>query len=552
MCVLLASSASTEEIVGNNDNETLTVQTETRIIPVIAKLNQPKTHERIMVLPEPEKKVETQSVKPVKEFGVESNIKRRPHKTKYSITHPESHVKEKRTPKNYDDGKGNYRKSTSYSKRSDNNRKPHHANRIQPLHINTAVFKKKPPSHSGVLKPTKDQKERLKLQNLPPNPKEVPETSWFDNVGNYNYGILHSDGLTATPEYTATAPTTKAEVRSSSRESVVEVLPPKATFKSSFRDPKQIQPVVHDNKLGAFLYKTEVHYPSYRSHMYPPMITYGGAADASIPTTKELPTIHKHVSTSKKQKSPPPAKKPVETKQKQTDDGDDYDEEEDSSEDYEEEDNDKYEGEAPKNQKSKNAKQQASESGQDEGDDEEDDEEGDDGEGEESQDSASESLESNAPRFRFSFDEGGKSGSYELDDFDKAWAKFGYGPAHDRSGSAEDGSHESSETRVEPVRIKFYHEKKEETTSGNKKSRTTTEKPDKYEDEDDEDEEEQQEEATLPPPPRWPLRKMVKTVSGTINNNPNPKRRNSRKPISSQPQADDAPQAGPDDLKYFQ
>jgi hypothetical protein len=44
----------------------------------------------------------------------------------------------------------------------------------------------------------------------------------------------------------------------------------------------------------------------------------------------------------------------------------------------------------------------------------------------------------------------------------------------------------------------------------------------------------------------------VKTVSGTINNNPNPKRRNSRKPISSQPQADDAPQAGPDDLKYFQ
>lgn len=503
-------------------NETLSIQTETRIIPVLAKLNRPKTYERIIVLPEPAEK-DSHIVRPVTEHGVESNVKRRNQKTKYSVDIPETPSKQKRAPKNFDDGKGNYRKSVSYSKRTDNNRLPHDVNRIQPLHIDTGVFKKKSPNHAGNARPTKEQKDRLKLENLPQNPKEVPETSWFDNVGGYNYGILHSDGLTATPEYTATQPTTRAEARSmESKESAIEMLPPKATFKSSFRDPKQLnEPLLkHDNKLGAFLYKTEVHYPSYRNHLYPPVVTYG-THQTDLPATKELPTIHVH-----KQPNPLPkkheaaTKKPVETKQSQTDDGDDYDEEEDSSEDYEDgASNDKYEGEPPGDQ-------------EDEGEDENessDDGESDDGESDES---------NNRPKYRFSFDEGGKSGSYELDEFDKAWAKFGYGPPkRDNSGSAEESSYESSETRVKPVRVKFYHEKKEEVTTGHKsKTSTTTEEP-----------------PPSPPPPRWPIKKMVKTVSGTINNNPRTKKQIPRKPIAVQPQADDeAQQPGPDDLKYFQ
>lgn len=320
-----------------------------RIVPLRARISFPKTHERIMVPVDPikiEDKVEVPE-KPVTEIPVESNVRRKKNRTKYSVETeaPMRSRQAKRTPEIYDDGKGNYRNSQSYVSRSDNPRSHKDANRIQPLHINTKVFKKKRPQQAESTKPPQDDKHKIKLEHLPANPTEIPTTTWFDNTGKYYYGIVHDETFTEPPEY--------SEKQQIAPQEQVTELPPHNVFKSSFRDPKYVEPLVYNDGLGNFLYKSEIHYPSYRTLLYPPVTIYGAQQNAK-PATKELPTpvVQKksHQVAAPKKTLPEPRVKPAE-KAKQTppppqDEPEDY--EEDSSEDDEDgPSNDRYDGEAP-------------------------------------------------------------------------------------------------------------------------------------------------------------------------------------------------------------
>lgn len=320
-------------------------------------MNFPKTHERIMVPVEPpiitlEDKLQVD--KPVSEHPVESNVRRKKNKTKYSVETeaPVRSRQAKRNPEVYDDGKGNYRNSHSFVTRSDNHRSNKDANRIQPLHIDTKVFKKKRPQQADNSKPPQDDKHKIKLEHLPENPTEIPTTTWFDNTGKYFYGIVHDETFTEPPEYSE-----KQEAAgSTSQEKGVE-MPPQKVFKSSFRDPKYVEPLVYNDGLGNFLYKSEIHYPSYRNLLYPPVTTYG-VPKFDNPATKELPTQKVQKKPPQVEQPPPrkerlePRAKPVEQpKQKPApapapEESEDY--EEDSSEDDEDgANNDRYDGEAP-------------------------------------------------------------------------------------------------------------------------------------------------------------------------------------------------------------
>lgn len=498
-------------------------QTLTRIIPSTNLSNFPVTHERIVVPLYPIKKdVENVSIKPVTERVIETNLRRGTRKKHFEnvkateapvkskrTPSTEAPVKSKRTPKNYDDGKGNYHNAVSYSSRTDDHQPKN--NKIQPLNINTKIFKSSRPQNSAkplsgkypakirgkniheLKQNAKDSRHKLKLEKLPPNPVDVPATSWFDNTGKYSYGILHDDVIREPSEY---ANNQQQSVTASGHPAQPKM------FKSSFRDVSQPQqlPQVKQDGLGNFLYTSEILYPSYRHNLYPPVVTYGGNNVKAQPTTKDLPAVQKQP------KIESPKKKPVEARQAQEDE-EDYDEEE-SSEDYEEgANNDRYDGEAP-------------------GDDDDVDDEEDDG--------RSESFEKSAPSYRYAFDDDGGSRSDEnSDQFDKAWAKFGYGRGNSRSDSDEEsdsGSYESSETQAMPKRIKYFHEKKQEIRSP---SKHTTE-------------------ATLTTPK--PMKKMTKVMSGALNNS-KPKVVKSEE--KSPPTAVKSQQISPrsdaaDDLKYFQ
>lgn len=366
----------------------------------------------------------------------------------------------KRNSRNYDDGRGNYQITHDYSQvsRQPHKSPPHHQkssrnagpNQIQPLHIDTDVFKKKRAMASGSIKPTKHQREQIQLHNLPKNPgTDIPATDWFDNLGKYHYGILHDElYFTEPPEYAVQTQKPHAKV--------IDVTPPPPpppqVFRSSFRDPQYIppviQPVVENDHLGKFLYKTEVHYPTYRNHLYPPVTIYGNHA---APATKELPVPSAHPRPPPAGPRPPAPPRKAESEapqsKQQQEDEEDYDE--DSSEDYDDgTGNDRYDGDPP-------------------GDDDEE-------EGESADDeSGSEEKAIDRPRYRFG---SGDSSSGESDEFERAWSKFGYGKDKG-SGSDESRSYESSETRNVPQRVKFYHEVKEEVTTPHRQ--TTTEAPPK-------------------------------------------------------------------------
>lgn len=428
----------------------------------------------------------------------------------------------KRNPKNYelDDHKdpSSYQLVTNYEQQQPKKAGP---NKIQPLHISTGVFHKKHPKQNR--KPHRVHKEKIKLEKLPPNPTKIPETDWFDNLGKYSFGIIHGEVFTEPPEYSQQRRATNEVVG----ETVVQAPPPlqPKMFKSSFRDPNFVQPVIVNDHLGNFLYKSEVHYPSYRNNLYPPVTTYGAhgiiiESPADQPSSKELPPPIVYKKATHPSKHPPkahptqatrtekapaprtkdePTRRPSEKgegKNKPEDDEEDYEEEEEgeSSEDYEDgADNDRYDGEA-------------------QGDEDEDDEE--------------ESDERDA-RSRYTYDSKERSRKKESDEFERAWDKYGYGKHHDD----DSGSYESSESVPMPSRIKFYHEIKEEVTTP---LRTTSEKPPPF------------------------TKRITKVVSGKLNNTQfHPKV--PRKPhveVKSQEeekksQRSDAA-AVSDDLKYFQ
>lgn len=490
-------------------------------------------------------------VKPVTEASVETNLTRRPRKKYFRpttttttttttmrpvsttetsqklkriprpVTATETSPKTKRTTKNYNDGKGNYHIAQEYSTRKilpsrslPVRGKKAGPNKIQPLHIDTEVFKKKRPMvMNGNLKPTKEQKEKIKLHNLPKNPEDIPETSWFDNTGKYHYGIIHDEQyFTEPPEYSA-KPQPAAKV--------IESTP--KVWKSSFRNPNIILPVIQNNgnNLGNFLYQTEVHYPTYRNHLYPPVTVYGSTHQSlPAPTTKELPTIEK-TETPKKAapKKEAPKKEAPHAKQQQEDE-EDY---EDDDDDEGDSDNDRYDGDPPSDD-DENVRTKGGEN----------DEDGEDGEDDEEESGSEENDD--RPRFRYSYD---RPRGAESDEFDKAWSKYGYGRGRDDSGSDESRSYESSETRAVPRRIKFYHEVKEQHTT----------RP-----------------STTPAPVQ--IKKMTKVVSGALNHSKPkaPKKPKSVKSQGKEKKAQDeemkeipesqrsnaAANAGPDDLKYFQ
>lgn len=354
----------------------------------------------------------------------------------------------KRNPKNFEvavgDNPSSYNIFTNYEPQKSRKAGPH---KIQPLHISTKGFNGGNPQKNG--KPIKVQKEKIKLDKLPPNPTEIPTTTFFDNLGKYHYGILHGEMYTEPPEY-AQKQQRRAAIEPIG-ENVVQAPPPlqPKVFKSSFRDPKIVQPVIVNDHLGNFLYKSEVHYPTYRNNLYPPVITYGGpdviAPTDGQPSSKELPPpivykqpppqYSKPVALSPPASPAPPA--PPRTKDESADVKKPDDEEED--EDYEEEgDEEDYdEGEAD-DRSDGNANAQS-----------EDDEE-ESGELEET------------PTYRYAYGDHSPTKSGESDEFDRAWRKYGYGPNTDDD---ENGSYESSETIARPQRIKFYHEIKEEVTT---------------------------------------------------------------------------------------
>lgn len=452
----------------------------------------------------------------------------------------------KRNPRNYDDGRGNYQISHEYSNVAKHPQQPaarHHKqqsrnagpNQIQPLHIDTDIFKKKHAMSSGSLKPTKHQQEKIQLHNLPKNPgTDIPATDWFDNLGKYHYGIVHDElYFTEPPEYAVQTQKPHGKVIEST-----PAPPPPQVFRSSFRDPQFIppiiQPVVHNDHLGKFLYKTEVHYPTYRNHLYPPVTIYG---DHAAPKTKELPVPSVHPippppgPPRKGESDPPPQSK------QQQEDEEDYDE--DSSEDYDDgTGNDKYDGDPP----------------------------GDDDEEQSSDDESGSEEKDDKPKYRYG---SGGSSSGESDEFERAWSKYGYGKGNKDSGSDESRSYESSETRNVPQRVKFFHEVKEEVTTPYKQVITETPpKRIKFYHEVKEEISTPRRSTTTEAPVK--LRRITKVVSGKLNHSkfktttpkmqPKPKAHPTVPPKSVKSQntaeAEEKSQrsdaAGSDDLKFFQ
>lgn len=526
--------------------------------PVRTVTKLPKTHERIIVPVEP-------IVRDVKQSKVEVVTTQRPVTTTYPTTvesrvrkttiqrfppdptdTPKRNESTKRQakrkaydpssydPASYDDLKGNYRIIHNYKDRPFDELFDDEHNTIQPiqpLHINTKVFRRRRAKNTPTPKPSKKNKNRLKLENLPPNPTVVPETTWFDNTGKFSYGILHEDDDSFT-EPTAYSRKHEKKVQASPEDISVEKEPHDVEgFRSKFRE-QRLAPLTQANGLGNFLYKSEIHYPSYSKHLYPPVLPYGvqpiqivhpvpiepihnlhpAAVQPPVETIYPVvttvhhpPLIHhpqlvhhpqpvhhaqpvpqpvQHSKTKNQPKPGPPAKPAV------------YNTEVKHSSDEEEAPPSKPlkkkppppaetsdDEPAPKKEKpqkpveehliKESAKQELPDNAEEEydeqeGDEYEGDEEGDDEEEEE------ESDEEEKPRYSSELykrrydrpNEKPFGKSLELDQFDRAWAKYGYGRSNDPPSSDEEsGSAESSETRVVPRRIKYYHEKKENVTT---------------------------------------------------------------------------------------
>lgn len=491
-------------------------------------------------------------------------------------------------------------------------------NEIQPLHVNTKVFKKSPPDHK---KPSleeekqrfKEQEEKLQMKNLPQNPEEVPRTDWFDNHGKYNYGIVHD--LQQNEETASVEDATENEskevpkgvhavvpnpqkiqnpqpfqppvtVQHPQPVATVYHPPPTAaninhhplTFKSIFSDPNSHSKVHQQNgNNGNFLYKSEIYYPNYRDHIYLPLTTYYGDANifpkhlpvfnshtvyhtpqavpqhntinqngnkahdlpikvplpipkAPSTSTKSTPTLNTvypvvHKTVPPAQKHPLPSRKPVEKKppppqqpKEQQEEEEEYDEDEEIEDDggkaeyYDYEEGDSVEDDEGSNDKI----QDGSSEDYEEDDDEEEEEK---------------------PKYRYnSYNNARDDEKSSEDDFDRAWQKYGYSP----KGNSEEN--ESSESRlvpqeIEPGRKKIVHMKMEYYTAphdGNNvydiepKIRRSIEVSTK------------------------PSREMNSKMSGTINNseqNKDEKKKNKKSSAKSQQQH---PNAGPDDLKFFQ
>jgi hypothetical protein len=173
-----------------------------------------------------------------------------------------------------------------------------------------------------------------------------------------------------------------------------------------------------------------------------------------------------------------------------------------------------------------------------EGDEYEDEEEEDDSngsdkyQGESAEEGDDDESAEEGPKNRYR--SGGGSGeSGEEDPFDSAWKKYGYGPQ--TAGSEEeydDDNVESSESRVVPERKKIVHMKMEYFSSPHKGS-----------------EEEQLVEAASN------VEKSVhnpKTDTEAIDVGDNKRKKKRRKSKSGEKSHDQHPNAGPDDLKYFQ
>lgn len=505
------------------------------IIPVEVRLNFPQTYERI-VSSDPGEELNTTDPS-VPEFVAETNLEANINVPQYfALTDVAVEPKQVKR-KVFDDGKGNYYNAYNFITRPDQPRsgKPppmgptprpirSDPNQIQPLHIKPQGFNKTTPHPHR--KPHKEDKHKLKLEHLPPNPTKIPSTGWFDNTGKYYYGIVHEESFTEPPEYSAQQKhlLQQQQQQDASTEQGIEVPAHHPIFKSNYRDPKQAQPFIYNDGLGNFLYKSEIHYPSYRNHLYPAVTTYGAHHNEIPPATKELPAptaiVHHspQITTSTPIEEEIPSK-PSELARQAPAEDEEY-EDESSEDDDENAHNDRYEGGAP---------------GDDDGE-----EEG--GEEDEARDEGYESEEkSDAPSYRYQFDDDdGSSRSLESDDaFEDAWGKYGYGRGIGHGGS-DTGSYESSETKQVPRRIKFYHEKMEQITTPMKQ---TTEAPE--------------------------LKKITKVVAGKLMNNNNksnskPKSPPKPKPTGVKSQDDEkenpesqrssgaAASAGSDDLKYFQ
>lgn len=295
-----------------------------RLVP-IATNNWPNTYERIIVPVEPieSNEKDEQIEKPVTEELYDDTIS-----TTTLRQPPLKQLKE--NPKNFNDGQGKYFNLYGFQKPSDGEE----PNEVQPLHVNTKDFKKTKPRDSPTSKPSIVQIDRLNLHNLPKNPKEVPKTDWFDNIGNYNYGIHHQTVYDASSE-------------DHHHQS------PQNIFKSSFHKPAQTYLSGNRDGTGNLLYKSEIFYPAYQNNLHPPIIIYGDYNNEK-PGIKENP-IHKISPPLPVIKKPLPEQKknPLQNearnenkKDASDEDSDDYEESGENTEDYEDGDgssNDHYE-----------------------------------------------------------------------------------------------------------------------------------------------------------------------------------------------------------------
>lgn len=515
----------------------------------------PKTHERIIVPVESIKKepdIVTQKPNETKPIEIQAPSKvenAQNRRTNYIQPRPISHI-------NHYRGRNAIRLQNS-------------AQEMQPLHVNMRGLSHSKPNHTRESVKDKrkrfgQQEERIKMQNLPPNPKEVPETTWFDNLGKYNYGIVHDfkyEDLPTVDEITDNAGGESKELAQPAPQILMTTNRPEIKFRSSFRDPT-IYATLHseNDNMGKFLYKTRVYYPNYRDHIYLPVTTFYGH---NHPDTKELPIFNAHTiihnqpqnnpmprrnppvparrypisptkpnsndvnvnnqpkknppvpprkypaSPPKKylpispKKSPPlktqppkkePPKKlpppPPPPKEEPKNSEEDYDYEEEDDDDYDDSTNDKHANNSS--------------------DDDEYDEE----------DESSSSSESNESRNKNSNKSSDSDESEEgSDQFDKAWAKFGYGK--DESSSESD-SYESSESQNQPERVKIVHMKMEVQTTPHRDS-------DFFKIDEDEA---KRKDTQTPKTPELEAKKKRKNIVVT-NQKPHPN-------------------AGPDDLKYFQ
>ncbi|KAL7048798.1 hypothetical protein ACKWTF_003491 [Chironomus riparius] len=488
-------------------------------------------------------------------------------------------------------------------------------NEIQPLHINTRGFKKSQPDHKNQApeekkKKFQEQEQNLKIENLPGNPEEVPKTDWFDNHGKYNYGIVHDSPLVE--EKTSVEDTTENESKEVPKgvapnpqkiqhpqpfqppitvqhpQPVATIYHPPATptptnnnhhpltFKSNSNVPSSHSKVHQQNgNNGNFLYKSEVYYPNYRDHIYLPFTTYYGDANifpkhlpvfnshtvyhtpqavpqhntinqnsnkahdlpikvslpipkaptsSSTPKTvypvvhKTEPPAHKHPASPKKaveeKKTAPTAPKNNQDEEEEYDESEEIEDDGGKAEYYDYEEGDSVEDDERSNDKIQG---ESSEDYEEENDDEEEEK----------------------PTYRYtSYNNARDDEKSSEDEFDRAWEKYGYSP---KETSEEN---ESSESRlvpqeIEPGRKKIVHMKMEYHTvphDGNHvydiepKIRRSIDVSNKS------------------------SREMNSKMSGTINNsemNKDKKRKRKNKKSSAKSQQQH-PNAGPDDLKFFQ